>query len=186
LIKRFIAGLTVFLMAALLLASNAWSSPYLQNQPRHSALCGEFAVSNLINWMTAANTTGWQIYRQFPWYHTASGITYHTGKRDLMRAIAGPFQLNVQKFTGGGRRGYGDLRRGFSKAKEAMLGGGAIIMLANPGKLTGKGHFVMGYQFSNGKIAVSDSNRKNPDKWYPVSWLLNVAKGHIYKLWVYS
>jgi hypothetical protein len=67
-----------------------------------------------------------------------------------------------------------------------MLGGDAVIMLAGNGRLTRIGHFVMGYQYSNGKIAVSDSNRKNPDKWYHVSWLLNKAKGHVYKLWVYS
>jgi hypothetical protein len=181
LIKRFIAGLTVFLTAALLLASNAWSSSYLQNQPRHSGLCGEFAASNLINWMTGANTTGWQIYQQFPKYREPGGASFHSGKRDLMRAVAGPYQLSVQKFTGG------QLRRGFSKAKQAILGGGAVIMLAGNGRLTSIGHFVMGYQYGQGgKIAVSDSNRKNPDKWYPVSWLVNAAKGHVYKIWVYS
>jgi hypothetical protein len=33
---------------------------------------------------------------------------------------------------------------------------------------------------------VSDSNRKNPDKWYSISWLLNAAKGDVTKLWVYT
>jgi hypothetical protein len=179
--KRLSAATVAVLTACLLFASAAGASPYMQNQPRYSAYCGEFAASNLINWMTGAKTTGRKIFKQFPSNHEPGGASFHSGKRDLMRAIAGPYELNVQKFTGG------QLRRGFSKAKQAMLDGGAIIMLAGNGRLTRIGHFVMGYQYGyGGKIAVSDSNRKNPDKWYRVSWLLNKAKGHVYKLWVYS
>jgi hypothetical protein len=181
LIKRFIAGLTVFLTAAMLLASSAWSSPYLQNQPRHSGYCGEFATSNAINWVTGASTTGWQIYRQFPHYRDPGGASYHTGKRDLIKAAGRAYGLSVQKFVGS------NLHEGIEAAKQSIADGGAVIMLADNGKLTSNGHFVMGYQYGHGgKIAVSDSNRKNPDKWYAFSWLLNAAKGHVYKIWTYN
>jgi hypothetical protein len=99
-----------------------------------------------------------------------------------MKAIAPAYYLNVKKFTG--RK----LRRGFKTARQALRDGGAIVMLADDGKLTGSGHFIMGYRYDEDgdTVAVSDSNRKNPDTSYPVSWLLNTAGGHVIKLWVYT
>jgi hypothetical protein len=181
LIKRFIAGLAVFLTAALLLASNAWSSPYLQNQPRHSGYCGEFATSNAINWVTGASTTSWQIYRQFTHYRIPSGASYHSPGRDLIMAAGRVYSLDVQKYAGS------SLRNGFKDAKQAITGGGAVIMFAGNGKLTGSGHFVMGYLYeSDSGIAVSDSNPLHLDTWRTVSWLLNPAKGHVLELYVIS
>jgi hypothetical protein len=181
--KRFLGSLVAILAAGLLFASNAMGS-YTQNQPLHSGKCGEYAASNLVNWMTGAHTTGEQIYRskRFSWYHIANGASYHTGKRDLMKAVAPVFSLGVQKFEGA------RLLRGFRTARKKMPMGAAVIMFADKGKLTGGGHFIMGYRYleHGGKIVVSDSNRKNPDKAYKISWLLNRAEGHVTQIWVYT
>jgi hypothetical protein len=183
LIKRILRSLAAALAASLLCASSAWGS-YMQDQPRHSGECGEYTASNLVNFETGVHTTGGQIYKakRFSRYHTSSGASYHTGRRDLMQAIASVYFLNVEKFEGR------DLPRGFETARKVMPLGGAIIMLVKSGKLTGGGHFIMGYRYdelSDG-IAVSDPNRLNPDKTYAISWLLNPAKGHVTQIWVYD
>jgi hypothetical protein len=181
--KRILRSLAAVLAASLLCASSAWGS-YMQDQPLHSSRCGQYAASNLVNFETGAHTTGGQIYeaKRFSWYHTSSGASYHTGKRDLMKVIAHTFSLDVERFEGE------DLLRGFDTARQAMPLGAAVIMFADDGKLTGRGHFIMGYHYlSRGdKIVVSDSNRKNPDKAYKISWLLNPAKGHVTQIWVYD
>jgi hypothetical protein len=161
--KRILRSLAAVLAASLLCASSAWGS-YMQDQPLHSGRCGQYAASNLVNFETGAHTTGGQIYeaKRFSWYHTSSGASYHTGKRDLMKVIAHTFSLDVERFEGE------DLLRGFDTARQAMPLGAAVIM------------------FADDKIVVSDSNRKNPDKAYKISWLLNPAKGHVTQIWVYD
>jgi hypothetical protein len=192
LIKRFVAGLAAFMAVFALSAGSAQGmSSYMQNQPLGSGKCGQYAASNAINWMTGANTTGEELFRskkkyhnrKLTWFHTASGASYHSPGHDFMIAVAGIYKLNVQKFVG--RK----LPHGFRAARQALRDGGAIVMLVEKGGvLTEGGHFIMGYLYKvNGdKVAVSDSNRFNPDKWYSISWLLNSAKGDVSKLWVFT
>jgi hypothetical protein len=182
LLQRFTASLVTVLVAGMLLANTAWGS-YLQDQPSKTAVCCSYAASNLINWVTGAHTTGWQIHLKFKHYQASNGAAYLDGRNlDLMLAVAKRYHLHVTRF--GGSR----LPRGFRTAKRAIQGGGGIIMLAKSGALTGTGHCVMGYGYKRhgDKIAVSDSNRFNPDTWYSVSWLLNPARGHVVLIYAYT
>lgn len=180
LIKRIFAGLAAFL-AVLILAPSAWGS-FMQDQPLGSGWCGECASSNGINWVMGARTTCKQIYRKFMWYHDPNGASYHTGRRDLVLAVGKKYHLHTMRYEGG------RLRHGFAAAKRALENGGAVIMLAKVGKLTHGGHYVMGYLYrrDGDKIAISDSNRKNPDRWRSVSWLLDPSKGHVVIVYTYT